>query len=118
MKRSDRQQMFQNFNRESGVTEEQYYQAFKRVKRIKGFYVHLLVYLIVNIFIIFGQRFDDDKQLTNAVFFRWETYSTAFFWGIGLLAHGLSVFGPNILFGTNWEEQKIKELMEKDSIKK
>jgi len=43
-----------------------------------------------------------------------HTYSTAFFWGIGLVAHGLSVFGHDIFFGSNWEEKKIKELMDKE----
>jgi hypothetical protein len=31
-------------------------------------------------------------------------------WGIGILSHALQVFG----IGKNWEEKKIKELMEKD----
>ena len=42
----------------------------------------------------------------------------AFFWGIGLVAHGLSTFGGEIFFGSAWEEKKIKELMEKEKKKK
>lgn len=118
MNRQEREQMFQSFNRESGITEKQYYEAFRKVKRIKRFYVHLVVYIVVNIFLIFGQRYDNNNQGSNEVFFHWQTYSTAFFWGIGLLVHGLSVFGPNIMFGSNWEERKIREFMEKDSYTK
>lgn len=90
--------------------------AYKRVKRIKGFYVHALVYVLVNSFIIISfvnGNSDEEGDLRN-----WETYSTALFWGIGLLAHGLSVFGRNIFFGPNWEENKIKELMEKEKKEK
>jgi hypothetical protein len=44
--------------------------------------------------------------------------NTALFWGIGLAAHGLSVFGNTIFFGQNWEEKKIQELMDKDKSEK
>ena len=47
-------------------------------------------------------------------YFKLENFFTAFFWGLGLLTHGLSVFLPNILLGSNWEEKKIKQLMEKE----
>jgi hypothetical protein len=43
---------------------------------------------------------------------------TAFFWGIGLLAHGLSVFVPNWIMGQNWEDRKIKEFIEKEKANK
>ena len=38
----------------------------------------------------------------------------SFFWGIGLLAHGLSTFLPYFILGKDWEERKIKELMDKE----
>jgi hypothetical protein len=31
-------------------------------------------------------------------------------WGIGLAAHGINTFG----IGKNWEEKKIRELMEEE----
>ena len=51
-------------------------------------------------------------------FWRWENFSTALFWGIGLLAHGTSVFGSNLIFGKEWEERKIQEFMNKDKNQK
>jgi len=87
----------------------QYKQALKRVKRIKKFYVHLLVYVLVNGFLLVGIL-----QRSHGEFFALRNYSTAFFWGIGLLAHGLSVFMPGLVLGKDWEERKIKELMEKE----
>lgn len=96
--------------------DERYEIAAKRVKRIKGFYVHLLVYILVNIFIIAGNSIRNSNN--DPLFWNWQTFSTAFFWGIGLLTHGLSVFGKNLLFSSNWEQKKIQELMDKDKNKK
>jgi hypothetical protein len=112
MRRRDRDRIFfENMQQESGVNNEEYYMAYKRMKRIKGFYTHLIVYVLVNIYLIVNRRFESD---TNEVFFQMHTYSTAFFWGLGLVAHGLSVFGRELFFGENWEEKKIKQFMEKD----
>ena len=41
-------------------------------------------------------------------------FTTPFFWGIGLLFHGLNVFKHNFHFFKDWEERKIKEFMEKE----
>ena len=43
---------FKNFI-PSSPEEAKYYEATKRVKKIKGFYINLLVYLVVNVIIIF-----------------------------------------------------------------
>ena len=95
------------------TTEEQlqYEKALKRVKKIKGFYTHLLVYIVINIMIVILNIQNLDK---GESYFEAGNFFTAFFWGIGIVAHGFSVFGPNIFFGKNWEERKIKELMEKE----
>lgn len=101
----------ENFN-----PDERYNLAYKRVKRIKGFYVHALVYVLVNLFIICGNYYNN--PVNNPNFWSWVNFNTALFWGIGLLAHGLSVFGRNIFFGQNWEEKKIQEFMEKEKSEK
>jgi hypothetical protein len=97
-------------------SDVQYNLAYKRVKRIKGFYIHALVFVVINIAIVFS-NFDRSSGGLDALL-RWDTYSTALFWGIGLAAHGLSVFGRNIFFGSDWEEKKIQELMKKDQSEK
>jgi len=92
-------------------SDDKYAMAERKVKRLKGFYTHLIVYLCVNIFIIFINI----KNLSpGESYFQMENFFTAFFWGIGLLAHGLSVFGHIFFFGSRWEERKIKEFMEKE----
>ena len=94
--------------------EIKYQEAKKRVKRIKGFYSHLLVYLVINtmIFIVNIQHLDAGENI-----FSFKNFSTAFFWGIGLLDHGLSVFLPTMILGNDWEERKIKEIMNKENSK-
>ena len=91
--------------------EIKYQEATKRVKKIKGFYTHLTVYIVVNtmIIIVNVQNLDEGES-----FFKFKTFSTALFWGVGLAAHGLSVFLPSLIMGKDWEEKKIKELMEKE----
>jgi uncharacterized integral membrane protein len=92
-----------------------YEQALQRVKKIKGFYTHLVVYLVINLMLVIVnvQNLDQGES-----YFQFKNFQTAFFWGIGILAHGLSVFLPNMILGNNWEERKIKELMEKDKMNK
>ena len=111
MKSSDWEQLFQVLNKQTGITNEEYYMAYKRVKRIKGFYTHLIVYIFINLYLILNKCYEANSKdsLTNL-----NSYSTTFFWGIGLLAHGLSVFGRELFFGSNWEEKKIKQYMERD----
>ena len=95
--------------------EIKYQEALKRVKKIKGFYTHAIVYVFVNIMIVFLNVKNLDP---GESYFQFKNFMTAFLWGIGLLAHGLSVFVPNWIMGQNWEERKIKEFMEKEKANK
>jgi hypothetical protein len=95
----------------SNEEEAKYYEAYKRVKKIKGFYTHAIVYVVINVMIVVA-NIQDLKP--GESYFQMQNFFTAFFWGIGLLAHGLSVFLPNFILGNYWEEKKIKELMEKE----
>ncbi|KAF2516847.1 2TM domain-containing protein [Flavobacterium salilacus subsp. salilacus] len=93
--------------------EEQmrYDRAKKRVKAIKGFFMHLTAYILVNAFLLV-LIWAGLKQ--GEAFFTFGHFSTAFFWGFGLLFHALGVFGANMFLGNNWEERKIKEMMQQE----
>jgi len=86
--------------------------AKKRVDELKGFYIHLMVYLIINTFIIvviiMSQA--DKENLT----LRWYNFSTAIFWGLGLLIHALCTFRLNPFFGKSWENRMIQKYMDED----
>lgn len=91
------------------IDEIKYQEAVKRVKRIKGFYSHAAVYVVINIILLVV-----NTQNSSEGFFHLKNFATAFFWGIGLAAHGFSVFVPTMILGKDWEAKKIKELMEKE----
>ena len=93
-------------------TDIRYIDAYRKVKRIKGFYRHLAIYIIVNVIVIASHT--NVHILGSKEVLRWEVLSMPLFWGIGLAAHGLSVFGRDIFFGKNWEERKIQQLMKKE----
>lgn len=92
--------------------EEAYLRAKKKLDEIVGFYWHLAIYIIVNLFliIIIGSNLDKGES-----FWSIGTFATALFWGIGLAFHFFGVFGPRIFFSKAWEERKIKEYMNKDN---
>ena len=84
-----------SFNSNKDQDAIAYNMAYKKVKKIKGFYTHLLVYLIVNGFIV-ALNIKELKE--GESYFQFHNFTTAFFWGIGLVAHGLSVFMPYFVF--------------------
>lgn len=66
---------------------------------------------MVNAFIIAAKVIGSEGW---SVFSNWETYGTSLFWGIGLAFHAFSVFGLGFLLGQDWEDKKIKEIMDRD----
>ncbi len=91
------------------MNEERYRKARKRVEQIKSFYIHLITYIIVNAGLFVLNMITSPKSL----WFYWPLFG----WGIGIAAHALSVFGLGGQFGREWEENKIKEIMEKEEQK-
>lgn len=95
----------------SNLEQQKFERAKKRVKAVAGFYKHLMVYILVNLFLISMKYINLDP---GEKFLEFSTFSTAFFWGIGLAFHALGVFGTNVFLGNDWEEKKIQELMNRD----
>lgn len=88
-----------------------YKEAERKVKKIKNFYVFTFIYFAVNIFILFlnYRELEPGQTIWSLKYF-----SLPIFWGIGVIGYGMSVFLPGFLLGNNWEEKKIKELMDKE----
>lgn len=84
--------------------QTKYQEAKRRVEELKGFYWHLVMYLLVNAVLVVI------NLLTSPVYlwFIWPLIG----WGVGLIFHAFSVFGG--LWGKSWEERKIREIMDKD----
>lgn len=88
------------------IQESKYLRAKQKVAAIKEFYSSLLSYIIV----------------MPVLFFIWHKYTPFAIqwfwfplvgWGIGLIFHAFNAFG-NPVFGIDWEERKIKEIMKED----
>ncbi|RAV30047.1 2TM domain-containing protein [Sinomicrobium soli] len=94
-------------------SEEALYQrARKRIRKEKGFYRHLMWYVIINLIILVSIAVPSGMK--GEAFWNFWTFSTAFYWGIGLVVHGVSVFMPRVFLGKEWEERQIRKYMEKD----
>ncbi|MGB9937377.1 MAG: 2TM domain-containing protein [Methanobacterium sp.] len=83
-----------------------YERAKKRVEEIKGFYGHLLTYIIVNVFLAII------NFLTTPGF--WWFLFVTLFWGIGLISHAASIFMKRGILSKEWEEKKIRKYMEEE----
>nr|WP_298660708.1 2TM domain-containing protein [uncultured Flavobacterium sp.] len=97
------------------LNQIRYEEAAKKVKKLKGFYTHAIVYLVINsmIVILNIQNLNEGES-----YFQLKNFFTAFFWGLGLLAHAIATFVPYFILGKDWEERKIKEFMEKEKANK
>ena len=90
--------------------------AKNRVAQLKGFYIHVLVYVLVNLFVIIATvigRMNAGESF-NEAFFNFGTFATAVFWGVGLAFHAAKTFGYSPFFSKDWEERQIKKYMEED----
>jgi hypothetical protein len=100
------EQMYQDTQETRGDkidTQSLYEYARKRAHQLRDFYIHASMYVLVNIFLIALNMLTSPDHL----WFYWALLG----WGIGLAAHALTVFG--VVWGQDWEERKIHEIMER-----
>lgn len=97
----------QNTKKMINLDEERYIKAQKRVEEIKGFYGNLVSYVVV----ILGLMAINLMTSPNYLWFFWPMFG----WGIGVAIHGFKVFNCFPFLGKDWEEKKIKELMDKEN---
>jgi len=93
-----------------------YLMAKHKAEKLKRFYVHSIIYLIVNtvLLIIKTSRNLNNGETFNEAFFDFSTFSTAIIWGLVLAIHAFSVFGPNVILGSDWEEKKLKQYIKEE----
>lgn len=80
-------------------------EAMEYVRDIKGFYMHAFQYVIV----ITGLAVLNLFTSPGYLWFMWAAAG----WGIGLAAHGLSVFEIFNPFGDDWEKRQIRKRLGK-----
>lgn len=81
--------------------------AQERVAEIKKFYSGIISY----VFVIGGlAALNYYIDSWNYPWFLWA----AFGWGIGIIINAIKLFGRNPFFNKDWEQRKIKEIMDKE----
>ena len=88
---------------------EAYERAKKRVEAKMGFYIHLAVYVGVNLLLILINLSRSPQYL----WFKWPLLG----WGVGVLFHGLSIFVFTSGRFRAAKEKMIEKEMRKDSHK-
>jgi hypothetical protein len=83
--------------------EERLARARRRLEALKGFYIHAFVFAIVlaGLFIV-----------NLAAGGPWWVLWVLLGWGIGILAHAVTVFGRTPKAIADWEERKLRQLMD------
>ena len=88
--------------------------ARKRVKKLKGFYIHAFIYAIgVVVFILkdyYGVPFNF-FPIMHINYFVMAIWSTAFF------ISAVNILITHLFFGKEWEDGKIKRIMKKENKK-
>ena len=91
---------------ESTLEQSPEYRAARcQVRKLRGFYAHLSVYLAVNAGLLVINLFTSPGRL-------WVVWPLAG-WGIGVVIHGASVFLGGRLLGAEWEARTIREIMDR-----
>lgn len=92
-------------NSQTSSTAEQ--RARRRLAAERGFYVHLITYAVVIGFLFLI------NALTNRSY--WWFVWPALGWGIGVIFHAFATFGSFGNFGRDWEDRRLKQLIDEES---
>lgn len=97
-------------------TEFKYRKAKNKVEKLKRFYTHLTVFVVINTVITAVKIMNNlnNGETFEEAFFDFATVATWLLWGIALAIHAFSVFGLPLIIGDDWEERKIEKLMEEE----
>lgn len=101
----DFSELQENAVREIANTPEQtqIFLAFRRVRKIKGFYYHLISYATVMSALTALNLYTTPHRI-------WFVFPMIG-WGLGLLSHGIRVFDLLPWFGPQWEREQVEKYL-------
>lgn len=83
------------------LSDQQEQEAFKYVRNLRRFYMHVLKYVVVTLILLAINLFFTPQHL-------WVLWVIGG-WGLGVLLHAARVFGANGLLGPEWERQQVEK---------
>ena len=95
--------------------------AYAQVKALKRFYKHLIVYLAVNLILLFSSNkfhfvLVSYEAIGEPKYLRWVDWnllSTPIIWGVFVLLHAVYVFNWNLF--RKWEDRQIQKILNKEN---
>ena len=82
--------------------ERQEAEAFKYVRKLRGFYLHVFQYVVINLFLL-------TINLVTAPHHLWVLWVMGG-WGLGLALHGIRTFNKQHAFlGPEWERRQVEK---------
>ncbi len=90
--------------------ENLYEKASKKVKAKKGFFYHLVAYVLILLMLYAIMQVENNGEILPVII-------VGLSWGIGLAGHYLTVFGTENLeligVNSNWEEEELEKELER-----
>ena len=86
-----------------------YQRAVRRVRKLRGFYLHAMVYATVMTMLIVINLLSSSGRF-------WFPFPLLG-WGLGLAIHGLAVWQGGRWLGAEWEARKIAEILSREQIR-
>ncbi len=87
--------------------------ARKKVEEIKNFYIHLFIFCIA-VAVYLGKTYFGVR--INFFPFTLIGETVMFFWTIAISIQGFSLLLKEKVLGRNWEQRKIRQLMNKEKL--
>ena len=92
--------------------------ALKRVKEIKGYYRHIIVFIVINGFLYLLKigalnSFLPDNFPRESYYYDWIN-ANIFIWAVILVIHTLILQRHRFTFFKKWEERQIQKYMDED----
>lgn len=91
-----------------------YWRARRMLRALRGWYIHLIVYVGVNAFLWLKYLYLPAPAWSHHALAGWPwPLNTTLAWGLALALHGILVWTRLSPWGRDWESRKIREFMDR-----
>lgn len=82
-------------------SDQQEAEAFQYVRKLRGFYLHVIKYIAINLILLVINLLTPHQHL-------WVLWVIGG-WGIGLAIHAFRIFRPVAILGPEWERREVEK---------